>query len=233
MASRRADWIDRQVAWIHEELLEGQTATILDLGCGPGFYSHRLTMLGHRCHGIDFSPASIDYARENNPEPSRCEFALDDIRHASLDGPYDLAMVLFGELNVFSPAEALGILQNVRAHLAPRGKLILETQTPEAVENTGRVEPSQQQHESGLFSDRAYLCRTENRWLPEDKVAVQKFFITELDGGPTREFRNTTKAWTDEEFIGLLTEAGFNQPARRTDWPCNTDALQLWQADCG
>lgn len=35
---------------------------MLDLGCGPGLYSHRLATLGHRVHGIDFGPASIAYA---------------------------------------------------------------------------------------------------------------------------------------------------------------------------
>ena len=31
---------------------------------GRGLYASRLARLGHRCVGIDFSPASIDYARE-------------------------------------------------------------------------------------------------------------------------------------------------------------------------
>ena len=78
MASRRAEWIDRQVAWIHDALLDGQPASVLDLGRGPGFYSHRLTRRGHRCHGIDFGPASIEYAQQHNPDESRCEFVLGD-----------------------------------------------------------------------------------------------------------------------------------------------------------
>ena len=41
LASRRTEWIDRQVAWIHQDLLKGRPVRILDLGCGPGFYSHR------------------------------------------------------------------------------------------------------------------------------------------------------------------------------------------------
>ena len=103
LASRRVEWIDRQVEWIHSGLLGGQPAEVLDLGCGPGFYAHRLTSLGHRCRGIDFGPASIEHARKHNPDPSRCEFILDDIRHAAFGGPYDLAMLLYGEVNVFPP----------------------------------------------------------------------------------------------------------------------------------
>ena len=108
MASRRFEWIDRQVEWIHRKLLAGRSANILDLGCGPGFYSHRLADLGHRCRGIDFGPASIEYAWQHSPDRSRCEFVLDDFRRAAFGGPYNLAMMLFGEINVFSPTELRG-----------------------------------------------------------------------------------------------------------------------------
>ncbi len=230
MASRRTQWIDKQVAWIHDALLNGEPASILDLGCGPGFYSHRLTTRGHRCFGIDFGPASIEYARQHNSHESRCNFVLGDIRQVAFGGPYDLAMILFGELNVFSPAEALAILRNVQANLTPRGSLIVEMQTPEAVERVGRSETTEQQSESGLFSDRPHHCRTESQWLPEQQVAIQTFYVTEANGGRTQKFHSTTKAWPDRNLIGLLTNAGFHQAARRDEWPCNTDDLKLWIA---
>ena len=103
LASRQVEWIDKQVAWIDRELLRGEPSQILDLGCGPGFDTHRLAMLGHHCLGIDFGPASIEYANQNNPDTSRCEFVLGDLRRADFGGPYDLAMILYGELNVFAP----------------------------------------------------------------------------------------------------------------------------------
>jgi len=230
LASRRADWIDRQVAWIHDDLLSRQPAHILDLGCGPGLYTARLTALGHCCRGVDFGPASIEYAQQHNPTPSRCEFVLGDVRRAEFGGPHDLAMFLFGELNVFSPTEALEILRKARASLAPEARLIVEAQTPQAVEHVGRSEPVEQQHESGLFSDRPHRCRTESRWLPEEMVAVQTFSVTEAADGRTRVYRSTTKAWADEDLIGLLEAAGFHEVSRCSAWPCNTDGLALWIA---
>jgi SAM-dependent methyltransferase len=230
MASRRTEWIDRQVAWIHGELLDSKPSRILDLGCGPGFYSHRLAALRHRCRGIDFGPASIDYARQHNPEPSRCEFVLGDLRQADFAGPYDLAMLLFGELNAFPRADALAILTKARAALAPGGRLIVESETAESVERTGRTEPAEQENDSGLFSDRPHRCRTENAWLPEARVAVQTFTITEPATGETRVYRSTTQAWSDADLAGLLTDAGFASAGVRSDWPCNTDRLALWSA---
>ncbi len=230
MASRRTEWIDRQVAWIHARLLDGKPSNILDLGCGPGFYSHRLARLGHRCRGIDFGPASIEYARQHGLDELQCEFSLGDIRQVAFGGPYDLAMILYGELNVFSPAEALAILRKVQASLTSQGRLIVELQTPEAVEHMGRGEPSEQQSESGLFSDHPHRCRTENQWLPEQKIALQEFSVTEAADGQARVYRSTTKAWPDGELIELIMDAGFHEVARCDEWPGSTNALALWIA---
>jgi SAM-dependent methyltransferase len=234
MASRRFEWIDRQVEWIHHSLLAAHSARILDLGCGPGLYSHRLTARGHRCHGIDFAPAAIEYAQQRNSGWPRCEFVLGDIRNVAYGGPYDLAMILFGEVNVFSPAEVLAILRKAQASLVSRrGALILEIQTPEAVERSGRNEPSKEHSDSGLFSDRPYRCRTECQWLPEQRVAIHTFTVSDAVGGQPRVYRSTTKAWNVEELTSLLETAGFCTVLHQVDWPSNTRSLELWSAATG
>jgi len=230
LASRRVEWIDKQVPWIHQDLLQGRPSRILDLGCGPGFYSHRLAMLGHRCLGIDFGPASIDYAKENAPDVSRCEFVLGDLRRADFGGPHDLAMVLYGELNVFAPEEAALILHKSHASLAPGGLLIVEIQTRNAVEQLGRTEASEYSCESGLFSDQPHHCRTENQWRDDHQVAVQVFTVTETDAENTQTYRSTTKAWSDDDLLTLFAEAGLWEASRCPQWPCNTDSLALWLA---
>jgi 2-polyprenyl-3-methyl-5-hydroxy-6-metoxy-1,4-benzoquinol methylase len=52
-ASRRFATIDRQVAWIHDQVLRRRPSRVLDLECGPGLYTERLAALGHACTGID------------------------------------------------------------------------------------------------------------------------------------------------------------------------------------
>ncbi|MFC2029058.1 class I SAM-dependent methyltransferase, partial [Chloroflexota bacterium] len=56
-ASRRSILIRKHVRWIHQQILKNKPSKILDLGCGPGLYTHRLAQLGHSCVGLDFSPA--------------------------------------------------------------------------------------------------------------------------------------------------------------------------------
>lgn len=63
---RRNVIIARHTDWI-AEALRGHSR-ILDLGCGPGFYLQALAAKGHLCVGVDFSPASIEYARRQAGE---------------------------------------------------------------------------------------------------------------------------------------------------------------------
>jgi SAM-dependent methyltransferase len=230
LASRRTEWIDRQVDWVHRRVLRERPARVLDLGCGPGLYSHRLAALGHACRGVDFAPASIDYARRHRPPGSSCEFDLADLRSAAFPGPYELAMILYGEVNVFSPSEVRSILRRAVASLVPGGTLIVEAHTPEAVERIGRAEPSGERLESGVFADGPHECRRESRWLAEDRVAVQVFTVRQ-PGSDARTYRSTTKAWTDDELAAMLGEAGCRDIARVGGWPSNTEALALWSGE--
>lgn len=228
LASRRTEWIEQQVQWIHAELLNSKPSRILDLGCGPGLYCHRLVRLGHQCAGIDFGPASIAYARQHNPEPSRCRFVLGDLRRAEFGGPYDLAMFLYGELNVFPSADAFAILAKTRDCLEPGGRLIAEVQTAESVERMGHEESVEKEYESGLFSERPHCCRTESCWLPEQKVALQTFTVTERETGSTRVYRSTTQAWPKDEVAGLLRRAGYVELQPLGSWPSDSEGLTLW-----
>ena len=85
-ASRRFEIIDRHVGWIHEQVLGGNPTCILDLGCGPGLYTSRLAKLGHRCVGIDFSPASIAHAREHGESHELYKGILDDAARGVFNG---------------------------------------------------------------------------------------------------------------------------------------------------
>ena len=230
LASRRTEWIDRQAAWIHQRLLNETPSRILDLGCGPGLYAHRLARLGHEVRGIDFGPASIDYARRHIPEGASCEFAQADIRHGDFGGPFDLVLLLYGEMNVFAPPEIAGILARARASLAPSGRLVVEAHRPEAVEEMGRGEPSEYSAESGLFSDSPHHCRTESRWLPGHQVAIQTFTVTETETGRVQTYRSTTKSWPDGALAELFVKAGFSPPAPYDDWPGNSEVLRVWVA---
>jgi SAM-dependent methyltransferase len=211
-ASRRFEIIDKHVQWIHNQVLKGNPTRVLDLGCGPGLYTNRLARLGHRCVGIDFSPASIAYAREQAEEAGLdCTYIQQDIRTVDYGDEYGLVMLIFGEFNVFRPGEARGILEKACRALVPNGFLLLEPHTFEVVVKIGKEPCSWYSAEKGLFSEKPHLYLQENFWDMEDNVAIQRYYIIEAATGEVACHSASTQAYTNEEYRSLLAECGFGK----------------------
>jgi SAM-dependent methyltransferase len=120
-ASRRFETIDSHVLWIHQTFCGAKPgSSILDLACGPGFYTSRLAELGHDCvGGISLRRRLRMHARSRSERsamrlpttgPSRSWFMPD----------FDVVLFASGELNTFPPSEGQAIVDNARRAFAPR-----------------------------------------------------------------------------------------------------------------
>jgi SAM-dependent methyltransferase len=209
-ASRRFEKIDAHVAWIHRDLLEERPTRILDLGCGPGLYTSRLAQLGHECIGIDFSPASIAYARDVAAEEGlRCTYLQQDVRSADYGAGFDLVMFIYGELNTFRPADVQRILRKARAALTGDGLLLLEVSTFDSLKRAGEQGPSWYTAASGLFSAQPHLCLEEHFWDAEHGVAITRWFIVDAATGGVTRHAESLQSYSDDEYHALLVECGF------------------------
>jgi SAM-dependent methyltransferase len=214
LASRRFEIVDRQVRWIHEEILGGTPTRILELACGPGFYTSRLARLGHECVGIDYAPEPIRYAKETAArEGLACTYRLQDVRNAEYGDGYGLVMMLFGQLNVFRRIDALAILENAFSSLVSDGQLLLEPQRFATVEKNGRAGSSwySRGQGGGLFSDRPHLCLSESFWDPDGQSATQRFYIVDAETDGVTLHAMTTEAYTDRQLRELLAQVGFQE----------------------
>lgn len=212
-ASRRLHLIDRQVVWLHEHVLGGQPSRILDLGCGPGLYLSRLARLGHSGTGIDFSPASIAYARaEAAASGLPITYRHEDLRRAVLSevgDEYDFAMLLYGEFNTFGDDDACAILTRVYAALRPGGLLLLEPSTFAATKALGANGPSWYAAAHGLWSDRPHLCLQDNGWDAEGCVSVERYTLIDAESGAISQHTMTTRAYREDEVLAMLQSCGF------------------------
>jgi len=213
-ASRRFDKIDRHVAWIHGHLLSGRPTKILDLGCGPGLYASRLARLGHTCLGIDYSPASIAYAVEAaEAEGLPCTYLQEDIRAAEYGTGFGLAMLIYGEFNVFRPADATAILHKAHRALAGSGLLLLEPHTFAAVRQIGERPPSWYAVQVGLFSDKPHLCLKESFWHAGTNATTVRYLIVDAATGEVMPYAQSFQAHTDAAYRATLIESGFHDVA--------------------
>lgn len=220
-ASRRFTVIEQHVAWIASQLPVG--ARVLDLGCGPGFYTHRLAQQGFNCTGVDFSPASIAYARlQAQMAGLNIDYLLQDVREYTPTTRFDFIMMTFGELNVFSAADARKLVNCCAQWLIPSGKLLIEVHTLEEVKRQGLAAPSWQRCAQGLFLDRPHLLLTEHQWDQEAQTSSTHFWTIE-ENGTVMRFGSQMTAWRDEAYLQLLTEGGFysSQRVDPSDWPAS------------
>jgi SAM-dependent methyltransferase len=209
-ASRRFEIVDRQVCWIHEALLGGNPSRILDLGCGPGLYLQRLAALGHDCHGIDFSPASIAYAKDTARRARLAiQYLQEDVRKTDFGRGFDLVMMIWGEFNVFPPQDAEALLLKCASALRAGGKLLLEPHTFESVRKRGQEPASQYSSESGLFLDSPHICVRENFWHASCRAATTRWTVTDSTTRETVAHSASYQAYTDQEYEDLLTHSGF------------------------
>lgn len=91
---------------------------VLDLGCGPGHESMRLTRAGAKVIGIDFSEKCIDLARQRCPE---CRFEVHDFRflddrYGKFDGVFACASLIHIE-----PTGLSVVLNNIKNVLIDGG----------------------------------------------------------------------------------------------------------------
>jgi SAM-dependent methyltransferase len=211
-ASRRSEKIDRQVAWIHATLLGESRSRVLDLGCGPGLYASRLAALGHRCRGVDYSPASIRYARERADEDGTdCAYVEGDLRQAEFGHDHDLAMLLYGELNVFAPEDARLILRKARAALRPGGSLVLEPHPLARIEAMGAEPATWWTAASGPFADAPHVVLMEHAWHAERRAATVRSFVVDAATGEVERHAQTFQGYDVDGYRELLEGVGFDR----------------------
>lgn len=210
-ASRRSIKIEEHVSWIHQGLLLKHPTRILDIGCGPGLYTSRLSKLGHECVGIDYSPASIAYARNQAQEEKLpCKYLLDDVRSVDYGTDFGLVMMIFGEFNSFSSTNAKTILKKAYRALHESGILLLEPHTFDGVRDTGKPGDSTWYWtRKGLFSNRPHIYLKEKFWDADRRTSTTRYFIIDTATSDMLKYAQSAQAYTNEEYRSLVTEIGF------------------------
>ena len=209
-ASRRFEIIDQQVAWIHQAVLGGKAGRVLDLGCGPGLYTQRLAQEGHKCTGLDFSPASISYAQAQATRAELdCEYRLVDVRTAELGSDFDAVLMLFGEFNTLARPDAQSLLDRIHSALAPSGRLVLELHFDDYVRALGEQPPNWSARLAGLFADLPHLVLHESLWHAEVAVTSERYWVFEGESEPS-VYSLSTQAYSNEELEEMFVRAGLS-----------------------
>jgi SAM-dependent methyltransferase len=230
-ASRQRPEILRQVDWLWHQLGLQPGARLLDITCGPGLYSVEFARRGVDVTGIDFGPASIAYAREladAQGVAGRCRFIQADVRaelprHA--DQGYDAATFIYGQLAVFTRAEAAALLAGAAQALRPGGRLALELLAFERIDKTHSTWWFSDQR--GLWGDKPFLNLGERFWDADQRASIDRFWVLDLHSGALQEIGLSDNGYESEEMLALLRANGFREAAAFPAW----GGLDLYDAE--
>ncbi|MCF8002390.1 MAG: class I SAM-dependent methyltransferase [Halanaerobiales bacterium] len=180
-ASRSYEFIEESIDWLVERILTGEDQNILDLGCGPGFYSKGLAEKGYSVTGIDLSKRSIEYAKEQiESEELDVEYKVQNFLELDYDQKYDAVIMMYCELGALTNQERDKLLEKVNNALKPGGVFVFDVFTANKREEH-ELNKSWDAVQQGFWAGNPYVSLTETFFYPEADTYLNQTIVVNED----------------------------------------------------
>ncbi len=204
ISSHRTAFIEAAVAWIIESFGLVAGSRVLDLGCGPGLYTHRLARAGIDVTGVDFSARSIAYARRAaHQDGLPVTYVEADYLTWEPDRPYGLVTMIMRDLCAIGPDRRRSLLGKIERLLEPGGAFLFDVDSLVGLE--GRKDSASYScwPDGGFWSPNPYFEFVNDFVYPDDAATVSRHVIVEADR--TRTVCNWTQHFSPQS-LGLELE---------------------------
>ena len=202
-ASRSFRFIDASVKWLSG--LIPVNGKVLDLGCGPGLYTKRLSDMGYDVTGMDFSRRSIAYAKSQD---FKTEYIYKNYLELDYAGMFDAVLLIYGDYAALTPDERQILVPKVYRALKPGGLFILDVFTKKQFVENKSNKTSWSLHENGGFwSVEPHICLEATYLYENNTVAVDQHVI--ITSGGLKEYLIWDTAYTVQSLTDEISPAGF------------------------
>ena len=182
LASRRIEFIERSFDWITEAFELNEASRVIDLGCGPGLYANRLARRGVKVTGVDISPRSIEYAREQAAKDGlEIDYRLGDYLEIELEPGYDLVTMIMCDFCAFSPEQRARLLRRAGELMAPGGAFLFDVYSEAYYQTWDENVAFGESMMDGFWSAEPYFGFLHTFRYDQAKVALEKYYIVERD----------------------------------------------------
>ncbi len=202
-ASRKPEFIERSVKWLSTVIPRG--AKILDLGCGPGLYTMRLSDMGYDVTGVDLSRRSIDYARGKDKKTRYIRqnyLSLDETQ------TYDAITLIYCDYAALTFAERRQLLSKVYGMLKPDGAFIFDVFTDAHFEKKRNQTSWYACENGGFWSAGAHICLEATHLYENGTVAADQSVVVTADA--VREYIIWDTAYTTQRLADELSASRFS-----------------------
>lgn len=201
-ASRRHSYIDCSVKWLTSIIPAG--SKILDLGCGPGLYTKRLSDAGYDVTGMDYSKRSIAYAEEHD---TKTKYIFKNYLEMDYTEAFDVITLIYCDYAALIPDERKTLLSKIHRALKPNGLFIFDVFTEQTF-NGKSDHTSWSYHEKGGFwSDNPHLCLEAEYYFKNNTVKVYKTIVITENG--LHEYLIWDTVFTKHTLLNEVTPLGF------------------------
>lgn len=178
---------------------------LVDLGCGPGLYATEFAARGWSVHGIDFSPASVAYARKHKADHARYELAdFTRCAYPRADG----AILVYGIFGNLSERDRDRMLSRVRKSLAPGALFIFDTFTEPFAHREGGTETWYSAAKDGFWLRESHVVLERSHLYAHKRTVLKCYHL--LSAGRGFETRTVRFRWYDRvELTEVLERNGF------------------------
>jgi len=198
---RRWEKAPEEVANIISLLNIGETASVLDLCCGPGRHSLQLARQGFPVTAVDRTKIYLEGARKQaETEGLKIEFIQDDMRRFCRPSSFDVAINLFTSFGYFEDMnDDRQVAANVYRSLKEKGVFLIDIMGKEVLARIFRERDWYELDNTMVLEERKVCANwswMESRWLM-------------IKDGKMDECKVSHRLYSAAELAELLSDCGF------------------------
>jgi SAM-dependent methyltransferase len=206
-ASRKPETIEKEIKHLTSSGILKPGDKVLDLGCGPGLYSSRLTEKGMKVTGVDISIRSLDYAMRYAEEKGiDIDYRLMDFFEIEFNEIFDAVLQTQGELCAFPDEKMDELLAKLHRALKSGGLLIFDV-TTRALRMRDGLRNGWYISDGGFWRAGRHLVLEQGFDYPEHDVWLDQYIIIDEDN--ISVYRNWFHDHTLQSIRQALQNAGF------------------------
>jgi SAM-dependent methyltransferase len=175
-ASRRHSDIDASVNWLSS--LIPACSKILDLGCGPGLYTKRLSNQGYEVTGLDISKRSIAYAQEHDQQS---KYIYENYLELDYTEAFDAITLIYCDYGALTYNERQTLLGKVFCALKPGGQFIFDVFTKKTQQSTQDTSSWSMYQYGGFWSAEPHLCLEAEYYFENNCIKASQAIIVTKD----------------------------------------------------
>jgi len=207
-ASRKAEKRADILNWINGKIKPN--SKILDLGCGPGFYTYEFGKLGHNLLGIDFNKASLNYAEENKKIDNLIEYRHCNYLEDSINGKYDVVIMIYCDFGALIPKEQKILLQKIKNVLTDDGIFIFGIFGKSVLENKKDERSWYISQGNDFWSNEPYILMTERKIFKDENSFGTRYYLINQKTSKIKEYILWDQYYDNDSIKKLMSENDFN-----------------------